>query len=97
MKKAQGLSLNVIIIAALSIVVLVVLVAILTGRISLFSQGIADSDTTSKQAICMSQSTNRCSATSPVNGDVQYKERSLAGIKKWIDCPSKCWEVVVPQ
>lgn len=38
-KKAQGLSLNVIIIAALALIVLVVLVAIFTGQIGGFGKG----------------------------------------------------------
>ena len=40
MKKAQGLALNTIIIAALVLIVLVIIVMIFTGRISLFSKGI---------------------------------------------------------
>lgn len=40
-KRGQGLSLNVIIIAALALIVLVVLVAVFTGRISLFQRGVS--------------------------------------------------------
>lgn len=40
-KKAQGLSLNVIIIAALALIVLVVLVVVFTGRIGLFEKGVS--------------------------------------------------------
>ena len=39
-KKAQGISLNVIIIAAIGLVVLVLLVAIFTGRINIFGQNL---------------------------------------------------------
>lgn len=39
-RKAQGLSLNVIIIAALALIVLVVLIMIFTGRIGLFDRGV---------------------------------------------------------
>jgi len=39
-KKGQGLSLNVIIVAALALIVLVVLVAVFTGRIGVTTQGI---------------------------------------------------------
>ena len=39
-KKGQGLSLNVIIIAALALIVLVVLVVVFTGRIGIFEQGV---------------------------------------------------------
>ncbi|MCK5283538.1 MAG: hypothetical protein KAK00_09110 [Nanoarchaeota archaeon] len=36
MKKAQGISINTIIIAAIALVVLVVLIAVFTGRMSIF-------------------------------------------------------------
>jgi len=40
-KKAQGISINVIIIAAIALIVLVVLVAVFTGRFGMFSKGVA--------------------------------------------------------
>lgn len=39
-KKSQGMSINVVIIAVLGLVVLVVLAAIFTGRVKLFSSGL---------------------------------------------------------
>jgi len=39
-KKAQGISINVIIIAAIALIVLVVLFAIFTGRMGLFGKGV---------------------------------------------------------
>lgn len=39
-KKAQGISINTIIIAAIALAVLVVLFAIFTGRIGIFSRGV---------------------------------------------------------
>ena len=42
MKKAQGISLNVIIIAAIALIVLVVLVAVFTGRFGIFAGGIKE-------------------------------------------------------
>jgi hypothetical protein len=41
-KKAQGISINTIIIAAIALIVLVVLVAIFTGRLGGFSLGVAN-------------------------------------------------------
>lgn len=38
MKKAQGISINVIIVAAIALIVLVVLVAIFTGRLGMFTK-----------------------------------------------------------
>lgn len=42
MKKGQGLSLNTIIIAAIVLIVLVVLWAVFTGRMGVFSKGVTD-------------------------------------------------------
>ena len=39
-KKAQGISMNVIIIAALALIVLVVLLVIFTGRMGIFGKGL---------------------------------------------------------
>lgn len=44
-KNAVELSVNVIIIAAISLAVLVVLFAVFTGRLGAFSRGLADTDT----------------------------------------------------
>ena len=44
-QKAQGISINTVIIAAIALIVLVVLVAIFTGRIGLFSKGIGEVST----------------------------------------------------
>ena len=43
--KAQGLSINVIIVAAIALIVLVVLIAIFTGRLGLFSKGLGEATT----------------------------------------------------
>lgn len=42
MKKGQGLSMNVIIIAAIALLVLVVLIAIFSGRMGIFSKDLND-------------------------------------------------------
>jgi hypothetical protein len=44
-KKAQGISINTIIVAAIGLAVLVVLFAIFTGRIGIFSKGVQETDT----------------------------------------------------
>ena len=41
-KKAQGISINTIIIAAIALAVLVVLFAIFTGRLGIFSKGVQE-------------------------------------------------------
>ena len=40
-KKAQGISMNVIIIAAIAIIVLVIMVVIFSGRMQLFGKGVS--------------------------------------------------------
>ena len=51
MKKAQSISINTIIIAALGLAVLVVLFAIFTGRISLFPKTIDETDTCAQRCV----------------------------------------------
>ncbi|MBR9706309.1 hypothetical protein GOV14_04690 [Candidatus Pacearchaeota archaeon] len=43
--KAQGISVNIIIIAAIALIILVVLVAVFTGRFGLFSTGVREATT----------------------------------------------------
>jgi len=42
MKKAQGISMNVIVIAALALLVLVIVALVTTGRLGIFSRGVND-------------------------------------------------------
>lgn len=49
LKKGQGISVNVIIIAAIALIVLVVLVAVFTGRFGIFATGV-DKATTCEEA-----------------------------------------------
>lgn len=79
-KKAQGLSVNVIIIAAIALIVLVVLVAIFTGRLGLFSKGLGEATTCVQ--ICQARGINQgdCSIGEGDKGDTQpsgYDKRLL--------------------
>ena len=47
-RKAQGLPINTIIIVALALVVLIVMIAIFTGRIGIFGKGLAECKGTGK-------------------------------------------------
>jgi hypothetical protein len=58
-KKAQGISIDVIIVAAIALIVLVVLIAIFTGRFAIFGQKVAE---TGKE----------CSAYTFIEGGVTY-------------------------
>jgi len=53
-KKAQGMSINTVIIAAIALIVLVVLVAIFTGRIGMFSKGIGETSANC-QELCIAR------------------------------------------
>ncbi|MBS3114567.1 hypothetical protein J4448_05690 [Candidatus Woesearchaeota archaeon] len=49
-KKAQSMTINVIVVAALALIVLVVLVSIFSGRVRIFSQSLQDCG--AKQGVC---------------------------------------------
>ena len=63
MKKAQGISINTIIIAALGLAVLVVLFLIFTGRIGLFSKGVEEVNTCNSACSALGQSTPAAAAS----------------------------------
>ena len=67
-KKAQGISMNVIVIAAIALLVLVVLVLIFTGRIGTFSEGIKKCS--GYGGFCVTGAFPGCQeATQDINGD----------------------------
>ena len=53
-KKSQGISINTIIIAAIALIVLVVLIAIFTGKIGGFTAGVTDTSELSCDKKCKS-------------------------------------------
>ena len=63
MKKAQGISINTIIIAALGLAVLVVLFLIFTGRIGIFSKGVEESQTCDNLCKATGKSTAQAAGT----------------------------------
>ena len=69
-KKSQGLSLNVIIVAAIVLIVLVVLWSIFTGRMGGFSEGVDDVTTCSPEK-CVRRS--ECKVPDPSGGEACYK------------------------
>ena len=76
MKKAQGLSLNVIIIAAIVLIVLIVLWSIFAGRMGVFSREL-------KKCKGTCESASDCLAVSP-EGDCPgvFERQSYAGYKR---------------
>ncbi|MFW6046925.1 MAG: hypothetical protein ACOCP4_03955 [Candidatus Woesearchaeota archaeon] len=76
MKKAEGLSMNLIVVTAVALVVLVVLVAIFTGRMGGFTSDV-DSSTQ-----CVSGFGGECILRS----QAQEEERSVIGIGEGVGC-----------
>ncbi len=66
MRKGQGISLDVIIVAAIALLVLVILAFIFTGRIALFSKGLND---------CKEMKNAQCEFECP-SGYVEYPTRT---------------------
>lgn len=73
-KKAQGLSLNVIIIAALALIVLVVLVVIFTGRTAVFERGVSKEGRAELVVMKIQYGDCRPTATSEANFDSQLTQ-----------------------
>ncbi|MFH1063796.1 MAG: hypothetical protein V1729_01810 [Candidatus Woesearchaeota archaeon] len=61
MKKAQAMSLNVVVLAVLALIILIVLVLIFSGKLKIFSSGTSDTAGQYKSGNCESPATdNRC-------------------------------------
>lgn len=89
-RKSQGLSINTIIIAAIALIVLVVLVAIFTGRLGLFSKGLGE--TTTCEQICKARGidSGKCLTGTGDNG-----ETAPSGFKQLLGARDgsgkQCW------
>ncbi|MFC1800525.1 hypothetical protein ACFLYT_00570 [Nanoarchaeota archaeon] len=82
-KKAQGISMNVIIIAAIALIVMVVLIAIFTGRISKVQDEGAAAEDRAKANIC--GTVGICASECP--DDYEVKDSPVG---KWTDCTDTC-------
>jgi hypothetical protein len=95
MKKGQGLSLNTIIIAAIVLIVLVVLWAIFTGRMGVFSKGMQEQEARAYTCICSnpSEPAQYCAAAMRKAADKDVVIPTECG-GKWTDCivPQKCFK-----
>ncbi len=83
-KRAQGLTMNVIIIAAISLIVMIVLIAIFTGRITVFQEKAKIGEDTAKANICVEQG-GSCAETCPEG----FTTLTPPGVT-WTDCQNKC-------
>jgi hypothetical protein len=94
-KKGQGLSLNVIIVAALALIVLVVLVVVFTGRISIFEKGVGKESQAELIKMKIQYGDCQPTATSEVGFNVEHakadsiEEKELAKAK-FSDEISRC-------
>lgn len=91
MKKAQGLSLNVIIIAAIALIVLVVLVAIFTGRMGDWTSGLRKVETRycGDVPAGVQGSSMRGTPTSSSTGCADY-EREIPGVYEDVSVTQVC-------
>lgn len=89
-KKAQGISINVIIIAAIALAVLVVLFAIFTGRIGLFSKGVKETETGAYSCVCSEPGKGRVCALANPGGKSLTNPPTQCG-SQWTDCALSCF------
>jgi len=85
-RKAQGISINIIIVAVIALVVLVVLVAIFTGRLGLFSKGL--SETTTCKQLCVARGYDKGVGGSDDTAPVGYPNE-LLGARD--NDQNQCW------
>jgi len=83
MKKAQGISINVIIIAVIALIVLVVIAVVFTGRFTIFSRGVKSCE--EKGGICVSYNKAYISAGATCAERTDGRTLSLPGT----DCESR--------
>lgn len=86
-KKADGLEINVIIIAALCLIVLVVLLAIFSSRMQTGIKGQEDQQNSAIDQIC-SSSKKECVRDSQI---IQNVNDNCVKNSKYIDCPNDGW------
>ncbi len=78
LKKGQGMPVNVIIIAAVALLVLIVLVAIFSGKINIFSKGYSSTSENEQSKVCAARGGYCCDT-----GSDRFTPRPPEG---WIDC-----------
>ena len=77
-KKGQGISINTIIIAAIGLAVLVVLFAIFTGRLGIFTKGVQETDTCLQK--CASLNMQQGTVLSSQGSKCDTDEQPIAGV-----------------
>ena len=90
MKKAQGLPMNVIVIAAIALLVLVVIALIFMGRIGGFSKGVAECQ--NQGGVCLSA----CGITGYEQYKDEYRPASSACAQASAESPVCCIQTGLP-
>ena len=78
-KKAQGISINTIIIAAIGLAVLIVLFAIFTGRLGIFTKTVQDTDTCVQKCSSLNMDQGRKLDLQTDRCDTQAGEQTVPG------------------
>lgn len=78
-KKAQGISINVIIVAAIALIVLVVLIAIFTGRLGIFAAGLSETQAKADQQVLKFEFGSNCVPTTSALKEAFNKADDGAG------------------
>jgi len=79
--KAQGISITTIIIAAVALLVLIVLIAVFSGKMQLWGRDYDTSTTEARNKICWSQP-GHCVSSAAECATGEY----LSEVGKWLDC-----------
>ncbi len=90
MKKAQGMSMNVIIIAVIALIILVVLVMIFTGKTKMFGKTTSDTAADFTGSKCKVPGTNSECSYSQTDCDSKGGSYSDNGGKGYTDCNACC-------
>jgi len=93
-KKAQGISINTIIIAIIALVVLVLLIAIFTGKMGQWVGGLSDSEERAYGCYCVNPSDNmdeKCALASPGEDWSEKSVPSECG-ERFSDCFNTCYD-----
>jgi len=99
-KKAQGISINVIIIAILALVVLVLIIAIFTGKMGQWVAGLKGTEAAAYKCYCnnpIDEIDQVCSGQDLTTAeDADYREKFPSQLpaecnQRYSDCFTRCW------
>lgn len=89
--KKGDLSINIIIVAAISLAVLVILFMIFTGRLNIFSKGVDTTQKAGYACVCADPSEDRVCAAASSTGHPNIVKKKPECNNAWTDCPLDCF------